>query len=143
MSRDDLLRWVRERPQVAVRLIEILSTELQQARRWVHEKTFLQLPARLARALLRRARNGSSGVSKVHVTQVELGRSIGATRESVNKTLRGFARRRWIKIERGSIFVISPAALRAAALDGSSASSRTVGAARSASRSAPRNADIR
>jgi CRP/FNR family transcriptional regulator, cyclic AMP receptor protein len=120
IPRDDLRRWVRERPQVAVRLIEILSTRLQQARQRLDEKTSLQVPARLARALLRRARNGSSDVSQVHVTQVELGRSIGATRESVNKTLRGFARRRWIRIERGSISVMSPAALQAVALDGSS-----------------------
>jgi hypothetical protein len=67
--------------------------------------------------------------------------SVG-TRFARPPTLKGFARRHWIKIERGSISVISPAALRAAALDGSSASSRTVGAARSASRSAPRNAYI-
>jgi CRP-like cAMP-binding protein len=121
IPRDNLRRWMRDRPQAAVRLIEILSAELQQARQWMDEKTFLQLRARLARALLRRAENGSLGVRTVHVTQVELGRSIGATRESINKTLRGFVRRRWIRIERGSISLISPAALRAAALDGSSA----------------------
>jgi hypothetical protein len=36
---------------------------------------------------------------------------IGVSRESVNKQLRNWERRKWLKIERGGVRIVAPAAL--------------------------------
>ena len=55
------------------------------------------------------------------ITQREIGQIIGMSRESTNKQLRDWQRRKWIRLERGGIVVLQHAALKAlTASDGQS-----------------------
>ena len=74
-------------------------------------------PARLAKQLLWLAGNhgteSNSGVRiELKLSQQELGDLIGATRESVNKSLRDWTRNGLIKHEREYLYILDPEALR-------------------------------
>jgi CRP-like cAMP-binding protein len=74
---------------------------------------FLDLPARLAKALLRlneRAAVTSPG-TKIPITQREIGQLIGGSRESTNKQLREWQQRKWLTLERGGFVILNPGAL--------------------------------
>jgi len=53
------------------------------------------------------------------VTQREISQMIGISRESTNKQLRAWAKRGWIRLERGGVSVSSPDKLTAITADGS------------------------
>ena len=77
-------------------------------------------PAQLLRYILRTRRHrltatiaeaapgtSSRGV-EIQLSQRELGNFVGATRESVNKQLRAWAKLKWITLERGGVSVLAP-----------------------------------
>jgi CRP/FNR family transcriptional regulator, cyclic AMP receptor protein len=113
IKRSDFQKFLHDEPKVAFELVEVLSTDLCEA-------TFTTLSTRLARVLLRLS--GKQSISNkrktINITQIELSKLLGATRESINKTIREFKSRTWVSIERGSIRVLAPAALRAIARGG-------------------------
>ena len=78
---------------------------------------FLDLPGRLAKALLQAAKSAapSSGGKKVALTQRNLSEMIGVSRESTNKQLRAWKRQKLIELQRGGIVILSPQALAAIA----------------------------
>jgi CRP-like cAMP-binding protein len=103
---------VREEPEIALKLIEILCARLRQTTQQVESVMFLQLPSRLAKALLRLSGGGGiAGERKVAVTQKDLGNIIGISRESTNRQLRLWAENKWIRLERGAITILSVEAL--------------------------------
>ena len=76
----------------------------------------LNLPARLAKALLRTAtgsapRATERGASQVQLSQSELGNMVGAARESVNKCLRNWQRHGIIDMKGSLITIANRAAL--------------------------------
>jgi CRP/FNR family transcriptional regulator, cyclic AMP receptor protein len=114
IKRSDFQKFLQDEPRAAARLVALLSLELRETRLQLDEMTHLPTPTRLARLLLRlsegrAARRGNSG--SIKLTQREIGRMLGATRETVNKHLQVLVRRRWVKAERGGITVVAPAAL--------------------------------
>ena len=48
---------------------------------------------------------------KIRVTQREISEMIGASRESVNKQLRDWQHRKWLKLSCGGIIILEPQAL--------------------------------
>lgn len=82
--------------------------------------TFLDLPTRLAKAVLQLTSDGKGQSSpKVTITQREISQIIGRSRESTNKQLRVWARHGWIRLERGALTVLQADKLAEAALKGS------------------------
>ena len=80
---------------------------------FLQDAAFLDVCGRLARALLSLpATTSSGGLSRVHLTQADLASLIGATRESVNRWLKEFARRGAIRFDQGELQVTDEAALR-------------------------------
>ena len=67
------------------------------------------------KALLRPTEAAVQSDREPAMTQGDLGEVIGMSRESTNKQLREWQERKWIKLERGGILVLQPAALRAIA----------------------------
>jgi CRP-like cAMP-binding protein len=108
LERRDLLPLMREHPDVAFKMIEVLCSRLRRTSEQVEDVIFLGLPARLAKALLR-LQVGSS--PKIRITQREISQMIGMSRESTNKQLREWEDRRWIKLERGGLAILSAKAL--------------------------------
>jgi CRP-like cAMP-binding protein len=112
IERRDFLPLVREEPEIALKLIEILCGRLRQTTQQVESVMFLQLPGRLAKTLLRLS--GGGGIArerKVAVTQKDLGNMIGMSRESTNRQLRLWAESKWVRLERGGITILSVEAL--------------------------------
>ena len=110
IERRDLLPLVREEPEIALKLIEILCGRLRQTTQQVESIMFLHLSGRLAKALLRLS-GGDERQRKVAVTQKDLGNIIGASRESTNRQLRVWAENKWVSLERGGITILSVEAL--------------------------------
>jgi CRP-like cAMP-binding protein len=48
----------------------------------------------------------------IAITQQEISEMVGMTRESVNKQLRAWATRNWVRLEHGAIVVLDAPALR-------------------------------
>src|SRR5207244_13170324 len=88
------------------------------------EQVILQnLPGRLASALIPLAEKHefAPGGRTIAVTQQELSEMVGMTRESINKQLRVWAPRGWVRLEHGAIVVLDTGSLRDLAEAGSGA----------------------
>lgn len=110
IERREFLPVLQAHPEVAISLIEILCSRLRRTSEQVEDIVFLDLPGRLAKALLQLYRRDAA-TDGIRITQRELSQMIGVSRESVNKQLRNWERRKWLKIERGGVRIVAPAAL--------------------------------
>ena len=115
IKRSDFQTFVEGEPNVALKLIELLATQLSLANLRFEEVVSLTLPMRIALTLLRLADESSSDGGSLRFKQYELAEIVRTTRESINKCLRTWAKRKWIRIERGGIVLINPSALVAIA----------------------------
>ena len=115
IDRRDFLPLLKSYPELAIKIIDVLCTRLRHTSEQVEDIVFLDLPGRLAKALLRLS--GPPGkppaTKKITITQREIGQIIGMSRESTNKQLQDWQRRKWIRLERGGIVVLQHAALKA------------------------------
>jgi CRP/FNR family cyclic AMP-dependent transcriptional regulator len=113
IERRDFMPLLEQYPEVAKRSIEILCSRLRRTSEQVEDIIFLGLPHRLAKVLLHLHRKSSVGTSRtpIRITQRELSQMIGVSRESANKQLRDWERRKWLKLERGGVVILAPAAL--------------------------------
>jgi CRP-like cAMP-binding protein len=121
IERRDFVPFLRDHPDVTLKLLEILCARLRRTSEQVQEVTFLNLPTRLAKALLELTGSGNGGAErrKVAITQRELSQIIGRSRESTNKQLRMWEKRGWVSLERGGVSVLAADKLAAVAAEGS------------------------
>jgi CRP-like cAMP-binding protein len=112
IDRRDFLPLLHSKPDIAQKLIEILCARLRNTSRQLEEVMFLDLSGKLARTLLRMSNpKAPPGNRKVLLTQNEIAQIIGASRESTNKQLREWEDRKWLRIERGGLVLLSPQSL--------------------------------
>jgi CRP-like cAMP-binding protein len=108
IERRDVLPLLREEPEIALKLIEILCARLRRTTEQAENLMFLHLPGRLARALLRLSDGRQGGQERrIDVTQKNLGNIIGMSRESTNRQLRIWQQNKWVRLERGGIVILS------------------------------------
>jgi len=121
IERRDFVPFLSSNPDVTLKLIEILCSRLRHTSEQVQDVTFLNLPTRLAKTLLEltAAKESAEPKRKVAITQREISQMIGRSRESTNKQLRAWAKRGWIRLERGGVTVMAPDRLAALAAEGS------------------------
>lgn len=119
IERRDFIPLLREHPDLAIRLIEILCERLRRTSEQVEDIVFLDARARLAKALLHlhRRATAASPDRKIDITQREISQMIGVSRESANKQLRSWQRRKYLTLVRGGIVVHAPEALEELFLD--------------------------
>jgi CRP-like cAMP-binding protein len=115
IDRRDFLPLLRSQQELAIKIIDVLCERLRRTSEQVEDIMFLDLPGRLAKALLRLIGDSSTKDRKLAITQGEIGEIIGMSRESTNKQLREWQERKWIKLERGGISILQPDALQAVA----------------------------
>jgi CRP/FNR family transcriptional regulator, cyclic AMP receptor protein len=114
IDRRHFLPLVREQPDIAIRLIEILCVRLRRSSEQFEDIMFLNLRARVAKLLLRLAEDVKGPPPrKVLVTQQEMSQMAGMSRESINKQLRAWAQAKWVRLQRGGVLVLRPEALAA------------------------------
>lgn len=88
----DFERLLSQYPAIAMKFIKVMSTKLWQAQSWFAETGAFDAPGRLANLLLRLANDfGAPGergtVIELNLTQQDLAKMIGATRETVSHCL--------------------------------------------------------
>jgi CRP-like cAMP-binding protein len=104
MSRPDVERLMRERPQVALRIVEVLGKRLIQTERQLEEVAFKSIPVRLASLLLRLA-DESGSIEVVGYTHQDLAEMLGTYRETITQTLNDLRTSGLVQIERKKIIL--------------------------------------
>lgn len=109
IARSAMLAALEAEPKAAVALVIELSARLRVADGAISDKTVLDLAGRLARLLLTEA--GASGL--VALTQTEIGRRLGFSREKVNRKIHEWVREGWVEISPAGIRMLDPTRLEA------------------------------
>ncbi len=92
MPEQDFQKLLTEQPQIAMKFIRVMSTRLWQAQQFQAEVGAFDAPERLANLLMRLAQDfgveGERGtIIDLNLTQQDLAKMIGATRETVSHSL--------------------------------------------------------
>jgi CRP-like cAMP-binding protein len=121
ISRNDFLQLLHVEPQLSIHLLKLLCERLRWTSELVEESAFLGGPARLAKRLLILAslhgRAAGIGQLELRISQAELARFLGLTRQVVNHHLRDWRRRGWVELGRSQIVIRNAEALRRAVSD--------------------------
>src|SRR5215471_15424403 len=114
VDRRDFLPFVRSQPTLAMKFIELLCTRIRKTSDQVEQVILQDLPGRLASALLGLTENRRLDAerSTIAITQQEISEMVGMSRESINKQLRAWALRNWVRLEFGAIVILNALALR-------------------------------
>ncbi len=124
LGKREFLALLDAHPSVHRRLLAIVCGRLRHNARFARDLAFLDVPTRLARALVTLVESGGWGwtgerqardVGMVEITQGALAAHVGATRESVNKWLGYYERQGYLSRERDRIAVLRLDELRARA----------------------------
>jgi CRP-like cAMP-binding protein len=104
MDRDALRDWMRGRPEISERLLQVLARRLRRTDDHVTDLIFTDVPGRVAKQLLQFARqfgrhDGGTLVVQHDLTQEEIAQLVGSSRETVNKAMSDFAHRGWIELD--------------------------------------------
>jgi CRP-like cAMP-binding protein len=115
LDRSALIPWLGTQPEAAELLLRVLARRLRATNAVVSDLISIDVPGRLAKALLDLAARfgvpapleGERAVRVDHgLTQEELARLVGASRESVNKALADFTGRGWMTVgQRGVVLL--------------------------------------
>jgi CRP/FNR family cyclic AMP-dependent transcriptional regulator len=119
IDRREFIPFVRSQPALAMKFIELLCKRLRWTTDQVEEVILQNLPGRLASALLRLTEKHKPGGRTIAITQQEISEMVGMSRESINKQLRAWAARSWVRLEHGAIVVLNAEMLRQLAEAGS------------------------
>jgi CRP/FNR family transcriptional regulator, cyclic AMP receptor protein len=108
IDRREFIPFVRSQPALAMKFIELLCARLRWTSDQVEEVILQDLPGRLASALIRltERHKAAQGSRTIAVTQQEISEMVGMSRESINKQLRAWATRGWVRLEHGAIVVL-------------------------------------
>jgi CRP/FNR family transcriptional regulator, cyclic AMP receptor protein len=117
LERDAFIKAIEGNSRLALGIIAALAARLRYAFGLREDLSFLAIPARLARALLRLGsesmRSDETAVTlPPRLTQAELAGLVGATRESVNKWLRFYEQQGLIRRDGAQITILQPKELR-------------------------------
>jgi len=121
IDRREFLPFMRSQPELAMKFIELLCTRLRWTSDQVEQVILQNLPGRLAGALIRLTEKDKLAPEghTIAITQQEISEMVGMTRESINKQLRIWAGRNWVRLEHGAIVVLDTGALQVLAEAGS------------------------
>jgi CRP-like cAMP-binding protein len=110
----DLIASIRERhPSANAALLDFTTTGFRHVLGLLHDLAFLSVPMRLAKVLLQYAEQDATGLYiPSYLNQMELAFLVATTRESVNQTLKRFAREGWVSFDRRLLRIGDPEGLR-------------------------------
>lgn len=111
LSREEFQRALAAAPALAIGVVAMLSRTLRHLMDYAETLAFLDVPARVARVLLdlatRYGVNQDGGILiNIGVTQAELARMVGATRERVNRALASFRAQKLVALRGKQIIVL-------------------------------------
>ncbi len=109
LGRADIERLILRRPQVALRMLEVLGHRLAEAEARLEDLAHRSVPERLAALLLRLAEPAGGVVEGI--THQELADMVGAYRETVTRALDELQATGLVELGRKHIRILDPAAL--------------------------------
>jgi CRP/FNR family cyclic AMP-dependent transcriptional regulator len=112
LRRDDFRRRVESNPAVAWALLTELALRLRRADSKIHGLALLDVPGRIAKLLLDFAQEGQTETIEKPLTHQTIAHMIGASRETVSRTVRDFQNQGLIRVERRRISVANRPALK-------------------------------
>jgi CRP-like cAMP-binding protein len=120
LKRRDLLSYLEQHPEIALRIIGVLCQRLRRSTEMIEDVVLLQMGPRIAKALLRLladyGRRHEHGVLiDLKLSQRELGSYVGLARENVNRQLGAWRQAGVITFDGGYIVVRNVDRLRAIA----------------------------
>lgn len=121
IDRREFIPFVKSQPALAMKFIELLCTRIRRTSDQVEQVILQDLPGRLASALIRltEKHEPASGGKTISITQQQISEMVGMTRESINKQLRAWEIRGWVRLEHGAIAVLNTEPLQELADAGS------------------------
>src|SRR6195256_4571869 len=121
IDRREFIPFVQSQPALAMKFIELLCARLRWTSDQVEQVILQDLPGRISRTIIRLTEKHklAPGGRTIAVTQQELSEMVGMTRESINKQLRVWADRKWVRLEHGAIVVLNAEPLQELAEAGS------------------------
>lgn len=110
LNRNEFYHFLERNPSAAIGLLQVLARRLRRLSERVEDSTFLEIPGRLAKALVRLAQRYGRDVGdgtriELKLSQQELGDLVGATRESVNKQLRAWQSEGLLEQQKGRVIL--------------------------------------
>lgn len=99
----DVLKALSAMPELYIDMIELAGMRLRWMSAQYHEQVFMDVTTRLARRLLHLSGDGKRPVRMSHA---DLATFIGATRETISKTLSGWKRDGLIELGRSTVAVV-------------------------------------
>jgi CRP/FNR family transcriptional regulator, cyclic AMP receptor protein len=116
VKRHDFLELLEREPSLAIHLLRLLCERLRWTSELVEESAFLAGEARLAKRLLILAslhgRAAAVGILELGISQSELARFLGISRQIVNQHLSVWRRHGWVEVARSRILIRNAEALR-------------------------------
>lgn len=111
LDRARFLEVLSEHPNLARQLLRSLAQRLRRTNVALADLVFSDVPGRVAKALLdlaaRFGRPVAQGIRVPHdLTQEELAQLVGASRETVNKSLAEFSSRGWIQLDGRAVILL-------------------------------------
>jgi len=112
MSRSDVERLVREKPDVAFRFVEAMGERLSQLETRLEDIAFKSIPARLASLLLQIDEEQGGSHVVTGYTHQDFSEMLGTYRETVTQTLNDFKAEGTIEIGRKKVTLLDIPALQ-------------------------------
>ncbi|MEE6281525.1 Crp/Fnr family transcriptional regulator [Georgenia sunbinii] len=111
LQHDPFMALVDTRPELAKHMLRALAVRLRKTNEALADLVFSDVPGRVAKALLdlaeRFGEETPDGLRVAHdLTQEELAQLVGASRETVNKSLADFISRGWIRLEGRAVQIL-------------------------------------
>ncbi|ACQ78870.1 transcriptional regulator, Crp/Fnr family [Beutenbergia cavernae DSM 12333] len=111
LDNPDLVALLEDHPSLARQLLRSLAQRLRRTNNALADLVFSDVPGRVAKALLdlshRFGRPVPGGIRVPHdLTQEELAQLVGASRETVNKSLAEFSARGWIQLDGRAVVLL-------------------------------------
>lgn len=109
IMRTQFLALLRREPMLAIHLLQLLCQRIRWTSGWAEDSAFLTVPARLARRLLSLARlhgrEAQHGIQMI-ISQEELARFLGLSRQVINQHLQKWKDKGWVDLGRGKITIV-------------------------------------
>ena len=117
IDRREFIPFLGNQPALAMKFIELLCARVRWTSEQVEQVILQDLPGRLAGALLRLTEKPQQPRANrtIAITQQEISEMVGMSRESINKQLRAWEHRNWVRLEHGAIVVLDASSLQALA----------------------------
>lgn len=112
LSRAAFMELVHSNPRILDAVMRSLGALIRRLTEQNADHVFLDLPGRVAKALVRLAGDNQAPMVTIELNQSQLAEMVGGSRQSVNQAIGSFAARGWLRTEGRRIVVTDLPALR-------------------------------